>query len=288
MNNSRNTLLQKVLKDDTIRQMVNQNKLSLEEVDKDLNVLLAYMLKKEKCHHCQSLSQCTQNSRGYQPEINYNGIHFELNYVPCAYQQIRQNEQLKENHLILLSCSFQMFNFDQIYINEKRKKVLASIKTCISKYEQNEPVKGIFLHGTYGCGKTYLLAYLAKRFSEAGHQVIFAYYPDLVRSIKSAIGSGDLENFIEELKHVEILILDDFGGETSSSFIRDEVLGAILQERMTKKSLTFMSSNLDAALLLEHLKEGSKDVDVLKAARIYERIRTLMEFIELNDQNYRD
>ena len=55
-----------------------------------------------------------------------------------------------------------MFNFDQIYINEKRKKVLASIKTCISKYEQNEPVKGIFLHGTYGCGKTYLLAYLAK------------------------------------------------------------------------------------------------------------------------------
>jgi len=87
---------------------------------------------------------------------------------------------------------------------------------------------------------------------------------------------------------VEVLMLDDFGGETLTSYLRDEVLGAILQERMTNNRLTFMSSNLDPELLLAHLKESNRDIDDLRASRIYERIRTLMEFVKLVDEDYRN
>ena len=93
---------------------------------------------------------------------------------------------------------------------------------------------------------------------------------------------------IEQLKMVEVLILDDFGGETLTGYLRDEVLGAILQERMTNNRLTFMSSNLDQELLLAHLKESNLDIYDLRASRIYERIRTLMEFVKLVDEDYRN
>ena len=89
------------------------------------------------------------------------------------------------------------------------------------------------------------------------------------------------------MKNVEVLVLDDFGGETPSSYIRDEVLLPILQERMIYKRPTFMSSNLNTEQLLEHLAEGKTGVDMTRASRVWERIKALMDFVELNDNNYR-
>ena len=132
-----------------------------------------------------------------------------------------------------------------------------------------------------------MLAWLATKLVDLNAKVIFAYYPELVRQIKSSISEGNLEFYLEELKNVEVLMIDDIGGESNSDFIRDEVLGAILQTRMSNNSLTFMSSNLNPKLLLEHLSSGSKDVDRVKGSRVFERISTLMEFVELKDKNYR-
>ena len=132
-----------------------------------------------------------------------------------------------------------------------------------------------------------MLAWLASKLVDLNAKVIFAYYPELVRQIKSSISEGNLEFYLEELKNVEVLMIDDIGGESNSDFIRDEVLGAILQTRMSNNALTFMSSNLNPKLLLDHLSSGSKDVDRVKGSRVFERISTLMEFVELKDKNYR-
>ena len=70
-------------------------------------------------------------------------------------------------------------------------------------------------------------------------------------------------------------------------FIRDEVLMVILQQRMVTKSLTFMSSNLDFTSLKEHLANTVNEKDDVKASRILERIQSLMDFVELKDENYR-
>ena len=72
-----------------------------------------------------------------------------------------------------------------------------------------------------------------------------------------------------------------------NSYIRDEVLLPILQERMAYKKPTFMSSNLNTEQLLEHLAEGKTGVDMMRASRVWERIKVLMEIVELKDENYR-
>ena len=155
------------------------------------------------------------------------------------------------------------------------------------QYQKNEYTKGIYLHGAYGTGKSYLLAYLADKLTYLGAEVVFAYYPDFVRQVKSSIANGTLEELINLVKDAEVLIFDDFGGEVMTPFIRDEVLMVILQHRMVTKSLTFMSSNLDFNSLKEHLAITANDRDDIKASRILERINSLMDFIELKDENYR-
>ena len=61
----------------------------------------------------------------------------------------------------------------------------------------------------------------------------------------------------------------------------------ILQERMAYNRLTFMSSNLNAEQVLEHLAEGKTGVDMTRASRVWERMKVLMDWIELQDKNYR-
>ena len=154
-------------------------------------------------------------------------------------------------------------------------------------YQKKTLSKGLYLHGSYGTGKTYLLGYLADKLTYLGAEVVFVYYPDFVRLVKSSISDGTLEDLINLVKEAEVLIIDDFGGDSMTAFIRDEVLMTILHHRMVTNGLTFMSSNLDYVGLKAHLASTATENDEVKASRIIERIITLMDCLELKDENYR-
>ncbi len=57
---------------------------------------------------------------------------------------------------------------------------------------------------------------------------------------------------IDAVKRVQVLMLDDIGAEAMSSFVRDDVLGAILQFRMLENLPTFFTSNFDFKQLEHH------------------------------------
>ena len=131
------------------------------------------------------------------------------------------------------------------------------------------------------------MAYIAKTLSQKGTDVLFMFYPDLVRKVKSLIQENKLEQGITELKNVDVLMLDDFGAENSTVFIRDEILSPILQYRMNNNLPTFMTSNLSDEELINHLADTSNNVDLVRASRIRERIRTTMNYVELDGTVYR-
>ena len=287
-NLNRLELLKEVVKEKEVKDIITKNNLQPEEIDANLNTFLAFSLRNKKCSNCKGLENCQQKDRGYRPSLSYGALRCDINYIECDYLLNEQENEQKENNLKIISSGLQNHNLENIYVNAARNSVLTSIKTCISNYENNVPTKGLYIHGKHGTGKSYLLSFIAKTFANNNHEVILAYYPDLARNFRSSIASGTLEDLIEELKNVEILALDDFGGETLTAYIRDEVIGSILHDRMCNNRLTFIASNLSDTMLQKHLEDTGKDIDVVKAARIYERIRALMNFVELVDTNYRD
>ena len=117
---------------------------------------------------------------------------------------------------------------------------------------------GMYIHGEYQRGKTYTLAALANEITKQGFKVVLAYYPDLVRELKSSIGNNTLESLINKLKQADILMLDDIGGESNSSWVRDEVLGPILQYRLLDEKPTFFSSNLSIKDLALNMTENNQ------------------------------
>lgn len=280
-------ILKNCLKDKDVLKLVEEHNISGNLLENNLLSLYSYCLNKKKCLDCKGLSTCKQDLEGNAPVINYNGT-FYVEYRPCVYLEKVLNDLKKKNNLVTLACNLDYVDPSTLFANIARNEVYSKMKKIYTSTMNDEIAKGIYLYGPYGTGKSYIMACFANKYAESGKKVVFAYFPDLVRKIKSSIGTSQFELIIDTLKSCDVLFLDDFGGETTTSFIRDEVLGAVFQERMENKSLTFITSNLDALTLHSHLAETTKEIDDLKASRIEERIKTLMEFVELKDENYRN
>ena len=95
------------------------------------------------------------------------------------------------------------------------------------------------------------------------------------------------ELLFNKIKKAELLLLDDIGAETVTEWGRDEVLGTILQYRMEENLPTFFTSNLTVEELSQHLSTTSREVDLVKAKRIIERIKQLTDDITMISVNLR-
>ena len=119
---NREDYLKEFAKDKDIVNLVKNNQLTKEDINNNFSVLPAYYLKKEKCKMGKKMDNCTQASKGYQPQLDYNGVQFNIDYVPCNLLQKELDKDALNNNLILMSCSFDNFNFSDIFINEKRPR----------------------------------------------------------------------------------------------------------------------------------------------------------------------
>lgn len=277
-------LIQKALEDSYFRALCEKNNITRELIDKHNLSICSYIIKKEKCNNCRSIRECKQEILGYQPILD---DYLEIGFEPCKFMQNAYTVVSRMLNLKMLACSIEDIKDNDLIQNEERTEVLKRMIDIYRKTKEGNYQKGLFISGPYGCGKSYICSYFARLYATLGKKVVFAYYPDLVRNMKQSITNGGLEETVETLKSAEVLFLDDFGGEVNSPYIRDEVLGSVLQERMVCKKLTFMTSNLEEEMIVPHLAESGQGIDNLKASRIDERIHALMDFITLKDKNYR-
>ncbi|TVP94750.1 MAG: primosomal protein DnaI [Acholeplasmatales bacterium] len=250
------------------------------QIVEHLNDLITYRQERPLCEHCPGLDACKQETYGYQPVLEYRNQHIILSYQACSYLE---NHQRHLQHQSRISALYMPKMIEKASLAdyhmtaEGRRDLYSKIMTIFTKLKVKEAVKGLYLSGGYQIGKTYTLAAMANHFANLEYDVVIAYYPDLVREMKSAIKTGTLESSIERLKHVDVLMLDDIGGEAVSQWVRDEVLGPILQHRLLDQKLTFFSSNVRLKELAKNMTETEQQAEQLKAYRIFERIRAMCE-----------
>jgi len=174
-----------------------------------------------------------------------------------------------------------------IYLDDKERiDLIKYIKKFIDSYRSGKKIKGIYLHGSFGSGKSYILNALLNELAKNEVKCVSAYYPNMLKILKDGFGTN-FENKMEEITTSEILLIDDIGAENNTLWARDEVLGTILQHRMDNNLPTFFTSNFDLNSLEEHLKTTNKSNDAIKARRIIERIKQLTIVKELISENRR-
>lgn len=272
--------IEQLLEVPAIRVFVMKHDLTHHQIMQSLNVFLTYREQHDQCQACQDLVSCNLPIAGMTPTLAMENGSAILVYVPCQHNQ-NQARKRAVDALYVPKRVFEADLADMDVLSTKRKEVYRFMIDFLTQYPKSTLQKGLYLSGLYGSGKTYILACLANELAKKDVDVIFAYYPDLVRELKSSIGSSQLSTLIERLKTAPVLFLDDFGAESPSAFIRDEVLGPILQHRLLDCKPTFFSSNLKMKSLIDSLVINDSILEKSKAARIHERIKELTTEFEI-------
>lgn len=280
---------QEAMHDSNFRTIVTKLNLEEEILMKYTSQLEDCAQEYEHCLHCKNLLACKNKITGYVylPEVIEGNLEF--NYVACKYQQKKLKEQKYLGNILLFDMPQDIKNARMKHIitdDENRFEAIKAVHDFIKQYRKEKTGKGIYLHGSFGCGKTYLLSAMLQEFAKEDVKSAIIFWPEFLRNLKSSFGTTYQEKF-ETVKKVPLLLIDDIGSEVVTPWGRDEILCSILQYRMQEHLPTFFTSNLTLAELEEHLSMTSGSVDLVKSRRIIERIRQLAQPIAMISKNLR-
>ena len=244
----------------------------------------------KNCASCKGLDTCKNKVIGYAYTPIAKEKIIDFSYVICKKQQDEDKKNAYQKNLELFDMPKDIKNatFKDMYKDDKaRVPIVKYFKEFIDNYDNEEKPKGVYLNGSFGSGKTYLVASLFNEMAKKGIRSVMIYYPEFLRSLKASFQTNYDEQF-KYIRKVPLLLFDDIGAENCSNWSRDEVLGPILQYRMENHLPTFFTSNLTLEELENSLAITSSGVDKVKARRIIERIKQLTVSLELISKNRRN
>jgi primosomal protein DnaI len=273
----------KIINNQNIKDFINKNSIPDDVVSESLGYFITYLENEESCSKCQSYSSCNQLNNGFVVELTYDSEKKKINleYRVCDnYARI-----------LKLRSGFIYYEYDEALFDKKNislnsSKYRVPIIERMGNLLLNKTTKGLYIYGKSGVGKSYLLAVMAHQLVESGKKCAFISTSSLTERLRTFL-LDEPASFMEEMnrfKNVDVLILDDIGGEKATAWIRDEVLFSLLDYRMKNKNLiTCFSSNYS----LKDYKTVMTLQDEKKADRLISRISVLADEFELIDLNHR-
>lgn len=266
----------------------------------DLSKLLQYVRDKQSCAACPGLELCPNDFQGHYCKLQIRqtakGKPEILDQKAPCEKFLIYNRQLKINKRIqsfyIDEQHLSAAGYDEVEMMSKDRQRAAAVKQI---YDYIESVKekglqstGLYLEGQFGTGKTYLAGYLLQELAIAGYTGVIVYMPDFVEDLKSMISDNQkLKETVETLKNCDVLVFDDIGAENMSPWVRDHILGSILNYRMQKKP-TLYTSNFNLTSLQKHLAyTGKEGIEENKAIRIMERIAPYVDVVAVKGANHR-
>ena len=272
--------------DETFKKLCTRLKCEDELLMKYTSKLEMTVCELKNCSKCKGLDKCKNEIIGHVYYPNKEKDYLEFVYKPCKYfkeNKVENHTKFFETPKVLMNASL-----SDLISEKERSSILKYIKEFLNKKVHNENVKGMYLSGSFGSGKSYILSALLNELSNKGYKTVNVYYPSLLKTLKASFNEYNYDEVLDEIMTSDVLLLDDIGAENNTTWSRDEVLGTILQYRMDNNLTTFFTSNFTIDELENVLCDTKNDHDVIKARRIIERIKYLTVEDKLISKNKRN
>ena len=127
----------------------------------------------------------------------------------------------------------------------------------------DDPRGWLILQGGVGTGKTHLAYAIAGAVMGRGRSVYAHTTPDLLDKLRSGYNDGTYDEWMESLKDVGLLVLDDLGTERATDWA-EQALFQIINHRYSKRLPLVVTTNLSVedarrmdARLVSRLLEGA-------------------------------
>jgi primosomal protein DnaI len=290
----------KQLLDDPLVQRLRESYPELDDrtIKINMNRLYQYVTEHRNCSNCPGLERCPNDFEGHYTMLSVETVgdttYLHDRKVSCKKLIAKQSQDAIRNRIrsfyIDNTALTHGYSTDEIVdIDPERVEAVGAILKYIRRTQAEGLQKeGLYLVGPFGTGKTFLMCYMLYQLAKSGQSGAIVYMPDFVEDLKSMFSEPQrMKETIDLLKETDLLVFDDIGAENLSPWVRDHVMGAILNYRMNRKP-TFFTSNHEPEELEKHFSFTSKDGDEeYKGQRIMDRIRPFVEVVVVNGTNKR-
>ncbi|MDR0847318.1 MAG: primosomal protein DnaI [Lactobacillales bacterium] len=222
-------------------------------------------------------------SDDFTPRLVFDG------FIDIAYVK---KPGIKANaHFLDIPKAVKSANFKEFQITDARVAAIQAASDFVKNFDRSKLNKGLYLYGSYGTGKTYLMGAIANSLAEKGIESTLVFTTNLIEEMNKRMFSqdkNDLPEYVERLRRVDVLMLDDIGAERVSDWVIKQLFD-ILNYRYQEELATCFTSNLTLNQLEERFIKDNKDgSDTVSARRLMERIRVLAREVELSGADRRE
>ena len=280
---------EEALKDEKFKRLVDALNIDSKILMKYTSSLEESAIEYANCMHCHNILGCKNKINGYIYLPNIDGKRIRFDYVACKKTQKnnKENSYMKNVYVFDIPEEIKKAKISDIYIEYKERfNVITYLNDFIKNYGKKESLKGLYLHGNFGCGKTYLVAAAFNELAKKGYKSAIVFWPEFLGDLKTSFQTDFKEKF-DKVKKVPLLLIDDIGAENTTNWGRDDILCPLLQYRMDEGLTTFFTSNMDIKSLEEHFAVTKESVQGLKAKRLIERVKQLTTDMEMMSNNLR-
>ena len=204
-----------------------------------------FSLDMKNCKDCRGTKFCTKDPKYLVSSVTFKNGVVDRNIIPC--KKYLEFANFKKRFLV--------YDFEEGWLENVILKDVSNIRSKnkmeVLKIYQNA-VEGIrqrwiFLKGSIACGKSFYAATLSvdAAKSRAFETICFINVPDRFKQLSDLAftKNPDFNEELEKYKTAEFLVLDDFGNEFKSDFVRDNILFPILTYRVKNRLFTIITSN---------------------------------------------
>ena len=264
----------------------------------NLGRLHQYIGERRNCDNCPGLEKCPNDFQGHYSDLEVGRLNGSLEIyerkIPCPLQVAMQHDQSVKQRIHSFYVDERALNegYNEVEIMGKDRHRAPAVQQIFRYIQQTRSeglsTKGLYLYGSFGTGKTFLMCYLLHELAISGYTGVIVYMPEFVEDLKSMMMDNQkLKETTEIMKNCDLLIFDDIGAENLNPWVRDHILGSILNYRMNRKP-TFYTSNYHLDGLLKHLSFTNKDGEEgYKGQRLMDRIAPFVDVVHIAGENQR-
>lgn len=188
-------------------------------------------------------------------------------------------ESKKSKELSSMQRNFLICDYENEFVNARltskgttrEKDFVKNIKSAIKEK------KWLYVYGSSGSGKSYYLAAILNMSAIQGDKVAFLNANKRFEELKSLAikNKEEFDKTLDALSKVKYLVIDDFGSEFKSDYVRDIVIMPLLNNRSKNRLFTAFTSdmNLDELEQIYDYKYGAK----IYAKKLVSLIRNNLE-----------
>ena len=232
---------EEALKNEKFKRLVDALNIDPKILMKYTSSLEESAIEYDNCMHCHNILGCKNKINGYIYLPNIDGKRIRFDYVACKKTQKnnKENRYMKNVYVFDIPEEIKKAKISDIYIEYKERfNVITYLNDFIKNYGKKESLKGLYLHGNFGCGKTYLVAAAFNELAKKGYKSAIVFWPEFLGDLKTSFQTDFKEKF-DKVKKVPLLLIDDIGAENTTNWGRDDILCPLLQYRMDEGLTTF-------------------------------------------------